>query len=101
MNRVCTTETELLVSILDPPSLRIIPFPTLAPMPAPPTPNLDGSSPNARMIASGSGTTTPSGRGWEGLGLGWYGGAESEVVVLDEWSWLEGDDMDGQSSSFL
>lgn len=74
---VCATVDSLLVSVLDPPSLRIIPFPSFyAPGQALPTTNTLGAT-------------------WTGLATGMSERGESEAVVLDEWDWLVGNDRDG------
>ncbi|BGP45572.1 WD40 repeat protein [Rhodotorula kratochvilovae] len=86
---VCITPSDLLVAVQDPPILRIVPFPSLAPEPA--------STSTSRLPAFGKSAPPPPvqrrGSGWESLpaGMGTADGA-SEAVVLDEWEWLVGRD---------
>ncbi|GAA6063151.1 hypothetical protein JCM10212_006309 [Sporobolomyces blumeae] len=117
---VCVTPSDLLVSVLDPPSLRIIPFPrpstqlapSLSSRPSvgrlsrfPSTASLQLGSPggggggsggasSSKDLASSSTATLAArrGSGWEGLAHGQRGDGESEAVVLDEWEWLVGRD---------
>ncbi|GAA5973403.1 hypothetical protein JCM11641_003115 [Rhodosporidiobolus odoratus] len=101
---VSTTSTELLVAVQDPPSLRVVPFPS---NPIPETPST-GRLPLINVVPSSSrnsSTTslhtpaTPEKKvhqrrssAWEGLPVGVSGEAGSEVIVLDEWEWLVGRD---------
>jgi hypothetical protein len=80
---VCLTPHSLLVAVQDPPSLRIIPFPTHTSQGSstvPPTPSLPPNNPQRR------------GSGWERLPGNLQSGGESEAIVLDEWKWLIGRD---------
>ncbi|GAA6042843.1 hypothetical protein JCM8097_004456 [Rhodosporidiobolus ruineniae] len=102
---VCTTPSDLLVAVQDPPSLRVIPFPSA------PTPLNDPSSSRLPLVnvvppsSRNSSTTSLSSTlnekrpghqrrssAWEGLPAGMSGEGGSEVIVLDEWDWLVGRD---------
>lgn len=86
---VCSTSHSLLVSVLDPPSLRIVPYPTLSPSITPHP--VRSSNRNANTFEPGPEPKKGNGHsGWEALNPGVYGGAETEAVVLDEWDWLVG-----------
>ncbi|KAL8291705.1 hypothetical protein RQP46_001963 [Phenoliferia psychrophenolica] len=80
---VCTTPDSLLVAILDPPSLRIVPFPSFAPDPFARTP----PPPGALNTHQRRGST------WNALSHGMNQRGESEAVVLDDWRWLIGNDV--------
>lgn len=79
---VCTTPDSLLVAVLDPPSLRIVPFPSFAPDPFARTPPPSGAMSGHQRRGST----------WNALSLGMNQRGESEAVVLDDWKWLIGKD---------
>ncbi|GAA5957240.1 hypothetical protein JCM3765_000401 [Sporobolomyces pararoseus] len=117
---VCLTRTDYLVSVLDPPCLRIIPFPssstsstattttTTSPTPPPPPPPLPLSSSRLSRfpstISSNSQQPVPQSLGRRGSGWEFTttstststtltagsGERDSEVIVLDDWNWLIG-----------
>ncbi|GAA6007995.1 hypothetical protein JCM11491_006569 [Sporobolomyces phaffii] len=106
---VCVTGLDLIVSVLDPPSLRIIPFPSPPsssssssssfPTPAPTSPPALSRLSRFPSTISLSATPTPSvsmarrGSGWEGSTAGQATTTrDSQVVVLDDWDWLVGRD---------
>ncbi|KAI5481005.1 ribosome control protein 1 domain containing protein [Pseudohyphozyma bogoriensis] len=90
---VCATPESLLVAIQDPPSLRIIPFPSFhSPGHTPPLP--PPQSPVNRRHERRSSA-------WTGLSSGMAGGGQSEAVVLDEWKWLVGNEGDVTISELI
>ncbi|KAM0787921.1 hypothetical protein ACM66B_006127 [Microbotryomycetes sp. NB124-2] len=74
---VCVTDHSLLVAIQDPPTLRIVPFPTFAP---------------ARHSVSQPSNADRRGSGWESLPTHLHSAGDTEAIVLDEWDWLIGRD---------
>ncbi|KDE04043.1 hypothetical protein MVLG_05482 [Microbotryum lychnidis-dioicae p1A1 Lamole] len=97
---VCLTPHSLILAIQDPPTLRIVPFPSpffsdsasdsnqahhQPPPPIPPT----SSSVNLNAFTDRPGHAR-KGSGWDALATGFNPTApsEAETVVLDEWPWL-------------
>ncbi|KAK4051297.1 WD40 repeat protein [Microbotryomycetes sp. JL221] len=74
---VCVTDHSLLVAIQDPPTLRIIPFPTFT---STPQHGLHQQSVNVSRRNSG----------WESLPPHLRSAGDTEAIVLDEWPWLVG-----------
>ena len=104
VHSVCVTTSDLFISVLDPPSLRIIPFPTSVPSPSPrtpttPLPRLSRFPSTLSLNQPNPPSMSRRGSGWEGLpGVNGAGG-ESEVVVMSDWDWLIGrDKQDGKPS---
>ncbi|BGP18933.1 hypothetical protein JCM10213_005480 [Rhodosporidiobolus nylandii] len=101
---VCTTSTDLLVAVQDPPSLRVVPFPSASVPETPsssrlpiitvlPSPSRNSSTTSLSMLSASEGKSHGRKNStWEGLPAGVSGEGESEVVVLDEWEWLVGRD---------
>ncbi|SCZ92024.1 BZ3500_MvSof-1268-A1-R1_Chr5-3g08288 [Microbotryum saponariae] len=95
---VCLTPHSLILAIQDPPTLRIVPFPSPSssatdsnqahqqPPPAIPPPS---SSVNFNAFTDRPGHAR-EGSGWDALATGFNPAApsEAETVVLDEWPWL-------------
>ena len=73
---------------MDPPSLRIVPYPTLSPSTTPHP--IWSATRTGNTFAPGPETKRNKFCGWEALSPGVFGGAETEAVVLDEWDWLVG-----------
>ncbi|GAA5879805.1 hypothetical protein JCM8547_005190 [Rhodosporidiobolus lusitaniae] len=111
---VCLTQEHLLVAVQDPPSLRVIPFPS----PSLPSANPSSSrlplinvvpSPSANSSTTSLASTLNEKRpghqrrssAWEGLPAGLSGEVGSESIVLDEWEWLVGRDKDAVTITSL
>lgn len=77
-NSVCATEDVLLVSVIEPPSLRIIPFPRAS-----------------TSAANSSNSSEPKRRLWENLGPGLEANGESTLILLQDWDWII-DNEDGE-----
>ncbi|BGP22387.1 ribosome control protein 1 domain containing protein [Rhodotorula toruloides] len=78
---VCITPSDLLVAVQDPPSLRVIPFPSVS---------SEASASTSLLPNFGRPALPPVQRrssGWDSL-PGLAGEGVSEAVVLDEWDWL-------------
>lgn len=82
LRSVCLTPHSLLVAVQDPPSLRVIPYPT---------PNSHGSAAFTQAPPSHD-ERQRRGSGWEGLPGNLSSGGDTEAIVLDEWKWLIGRD---------
>ncbi|GAA5895098.1 Ric1p [Sporobolomyces salmoneus] len=96
---VCVTPADLIVSVLDPPSLRIIPFPSTSfpgsaassvPSSAPPSSRLSRFPSTISLNSQPAPQMGRRASGWEGSSAG--PGKDSEVIVLDDWDWLVGRD---------
>ncbi|GAA5952681.1 hypothetical protein JCM21900_000402 [Sporobolomyces salmonicolor] len=96
---VCITPSDLLVSVLDPPSLRVIPFPSTAP--AASSGRLSRYPSSSMLSAASASPSSRRGSGWESLANGLKGDGESEAIVLDEWDWLVGKDRGNVTISSL
>ncbi|GAA5891765.1 hypothetical protein JCM5296_001855 [Sporobolomyces johnsonii] len=96
---VCVTPADLLVSVLDPPCLRVIPFPSTAP--AASSGRLSRYPSSSMLSTASASLSSRRGSGWESLASGLKGDGESEAIVLDEWDWLVGKDRGNVTISSL
>ncbi|GAA6025117.1 hypothetical protein JCM10207_000636 [Rhodosporidiobolus poonsookiae] len=112
---VCATDTDLLVAVQDPPSLRVIPFPSSTR----PDPSSTSRLPLINVLPPSSANSStaslplphpasPEKKGhkrrpsaWEGLPAGVSGEGETEVEVLDDWEWLVGRDRESVTITSL
>jgi hypothetical protein len=112
LHSVCITTTDLLVAVQDPPSLRVLPFPTAASaIPETPSssrlplvtvvPSASRNSSSTSLHTDGTPSRPSHNRRsstWEGLPAGLSGEAGSEAIMLDEWDWLVGRDRESGAS---
>lgn len=81
---VCLTDSDLLLAVQDPPSLRIVPFPAPA----------SSATSSASRLPFGRQPPPPPrrGSGWDSLPNGLHGETASETIILTDWDWLVGRD---------